>query len=114
MNRELSTTDSCRTNVRFTPVEYRRIQRDQLLTGRSIPWLLKTRYFNSAELQPPVFDYKTSCDLLRQIAGIGNNLNQIARRINSGIADGVHDHITAMHKLLKDIHTLAMRDYGNR
>ncbi|MGK5086520.1 MobC family plasmid mobilization relaxosome protein [Bdellovibrionota bacterium FG-2] len=105
---------SCRTTVRFSPVEYRRITRQQLLTGRSIPWLLKTRFFNSAELQPPAFDYETSRELIRQIAAIGNNLNQIAKGVNSGIAKEVSDHIKAMHKLLEDLHALAMRDYGHR
>ena len=105
--------DSCRANVRFTPAEYRRLQRDQLLTGQSIPWLLKTRYF-SGELKPPAFDYETSREILRQLSGIGTNLNQIARRVNSGISDGVHEQISAMLKLLEHLNKLAMRDYGDR
>ena len=100
--------------VRFTPVEYRRVQRDQLLTGQSIPWLLKTRYFSAAELRPPAFDYETSREILRQLGAIGNNMNQVAKRTNSGINDGVNEQIAAMFKLMKDVHALAMRDYGNR
>lgn len=108
------TPDSCRANVRFTPAEYRKLLRDQLLTGRSIPWLLKTRYFSSAELRPPAFDYETSREVLRQLAAIGNNLNQIAKRVNSGISDAIDEHVTAMAKRLADLHALAMRDYGDR
>lgn len=110
----VGTTDTCRTHIRFTPAEYRRLKREQLLTGRSIPWLLKTRYFSAVELRPPAFDYKTSCEILRQLGGIGNNMNQIAKRVNSSIADAVLEHIAEMRKLMKDIHTLAMRDYGDR
>lgn len=106
-------SDSCRTNVRFTPHEYRKLLRDQLLTGRSIPWLLKTRYFQG-ELKPPAFDYETSRAILRQLAGIGNNLNQIAKRVNSGLFVGIQEQVSAAIKLLKDIHSMAMRDYGNR
>lgn len=109
-----STPDSCRANVRFTQVEYQRLKREQLLTGRSIPWLLKTRFFGSAELQPPAFDYETSREIIRQLAGIGNNLNQIARRHNSGIRDQVHENIAEILRLMKDVHNLAMRDYGSR
>ena len=100
--------------VRFTPAEYRRVQRDQLLTGRSIPWLLKTRYFSAAELRPPAFDYDTSREILRQLGAIGNNMNQVAKRTNSGINAGVDEQIAAMFKLMKDLHALAMRDYGDR
>ena len=106
--------DTCRANVRFTPLEYLRLKREQLLAGRSIPWLLKTRYFNAAELRPPAFDYQTSREIIRGINAIGNNMNQIAKRVNSGINDGVHEHYVAMRRMLADIHALAMRDYGDR
>ena len=109
-----TTPDTCRANVRFTPEEYRRLQREQLLTGRSIPWLLRTRCFSSAELRPPAFDYETSCEILRQYAAIGNNMNQIAKRVNSEIKEGVLDHLAAIRVMTKDLYDLAMRDYGDR
>lgn len=37
--------------------------------------------------------------LLRQLAGMGNNLNQIARRVNSGQWSG-HDHVQVVAALM--------------
>ena len=100
--------------VRFPPEQYRRLQREHLLTGQSIPWLIRRYCSNAAELRPPAFDYETSRELLRQTGAIGNNLNQIAKRVNSGIADAVVEHVAAMHLLLEKIAAVAMRDYGDR
>lgn len=104
---------SCRTTVRFSPSEYFRLCKEQLLTGRSIPWLLKTRYFGSDELRPPPFDYETSRELIRQISGMANNLNQIARQLNSGLEAPLLADIGRMLQVLEDLRTLAMRDYGD-
>ena len=41
-------------------------------------------------------------------------MNQVAKRTNSGINDGVNEQIAAMFKLMEDLHDLAMRDYGHR
>ena len=108
------TPDTCRANVRFTPEEHLRLKREQLLTGRSIPWLLRKRCFSSTELRPPAFDHETCCEILRLEASISNNMNQVAKRVNSGIQDRVMEDISAMRAMMKDIHNLAMRDYGDR
>ena len=107
------TVSELRTTVRFTPSEYRRLKREQQLTGQSIPWLLKQSYFRRAELRPPAFDYETSRAILREIGAIGNNLNQLAKRVNSGIASAVLEHVAAMRSKLDQIAAVALRDYGD-
>lgn len=73
--------------VRFTDDEIDQIEEDSISTGKSIPTLLKERYFKGPRPLPLVSkaDLET---LLGDLGRIGNNLNQIARRINSGIRAG--------------------------
>lgn len=78
--------DSWRTNVRFTREEYLRLKKDQLLTGQSIPWLLKETYFGRADLKPQL-DLTTRDAVRRELGYIGNNLNQVARHLHSGLID---------------------------
>ncbi len=75
-----------RTNVRFTRAEYERLRKDQLLTGQSIPWLLKETYFNRADFKPAL-DLATRDAVRRELAYIGNNLNQAVRHLHSGLID---------------------------
>ena len=42
---------------------------------------------------------KASPALLRQLAGMGNNLNQIARRVNAGVGTG-HDRVQIVAALM--------------
>ena len=75
-----------RTTVRFTREEYNRLRKDQLLTGQSIPWLLKETYFNRADFKPAL-DVATRDAVRRELAYIGNNLNQAVRHLHSGLID---------------------------
>jgi len=75
------------SHVRFSADEYLTIDEDSVNTGKSIPTLLKETYFKGPRPLPLV----TKADLatvLGDLGRIGNNLNQIARRINSGIRSG--------------------------
>jgi len=74
------------THVRFTRDEYLRLRKDQLLTGQSIPWLLKETYFSRADFTPRL-DVKTRDAVRRELGYIGNNLNQAARYIHGGMVD---------------------------
>lgn len=74
------------THVRFTRAEYKRLRKDQLLTGQSIPWLLKETYFNRADFKPTL-DVTTRDAVRRELAYIGNNLNQAVRHLHSGLID---------------------------
>ncbi|MGK5084365.1 plasmid mobilization relaxosome protein MobC [Bdellovibrionota bacterium FG-1] len=74
------------THVRFTRDEYQRLRKDQLLTGQSIPWLLKETYFSRADFTPRL-DVKTRDAVRRELSHIGNNLNQATRYLHSGMID---------------------------
>ncbi len=73
--------------VRFRSDEYKRIEEDSINTGQSIPALLKEKYFKA----PRPLPLMSQADLSRhfgELGRIGNNLNQLTRRLNSGIREG--------------------------
>lgn len=73
--------------VRFTAEEYQRIEADAEIFGKSIPTLLKEKYFNGPRVLPLLAKEDLE-KLFGELGRVGNNLNQIARRINSGIRAG--------------------------
>ena len=75
------------SHVRFSLGEYARIQEDSIHTGKSIPSLLKERYFTGPRPLPLLAKADME-KLFGELGRIGNNMNQIARRINSGIRAG--------------------------
>ena len=100
------------THVRFTRDEYLRLRKDQLLTGQSIPWLLKETYFSRANFAPQL-DVKTRDAVRRELGYIGNNLNQAARYIHSGLVDdfrGKFDEVYQGFKVLRSFLGIANGD----
>lgn len=77
------------TCVRFSTEEYDHLLNDAKVLGKSIPQLLKSAYFVGAPLIP-LMDAADRRATLRALDQIGNNINQIARHLNSGIREGVN------------------------
>jgi hypothetical protein len=75
------------SHVRFSRAEYAQIQEDSVNTGQSIPTLLKERYFKGPR-PLPLLARADMEKLFGELGRIGNNVNQIARRVNSGIRAG--------------------------
>lgn len=72
-----------RANVRFDEDEYIRICSDAKIFGETIPSVLKAVYFDRLPKEPKF----SKDDVIRIVAAInrvGNNVNQIARHLNSG------------------------------
>jgi hypothetical protein len=97
--------DTVRANVRFNIKEHAQLLKDERTRGMSIPALLKEAYFRG---RPTAIimsqeDQKTvMTELLRQ----GNNLNQIARKLNAGIANGLQQEIEAIRRSLNALAAL--------
>ena len=73
--------------VRMSPLEYRRIKEDSEKLGKSIPELFRESYFS--QLPKRVLMRKDDVTLLRKdLNRIGNNLNQIAKKLNAGLIHG--------------------------
>lgn len=90
---------SGQTCVRLTEVEHARLRRESDLTGESIPDLLKRNYFAGPVLSP-LLSQEDTVKLFTALARIGNNLNQIARCLNSGIREGFFEEIRESQRAL--------------
>jgi hypothetical protein len=88
--------------VRFSDIEYQVIDADRISTGKSIPTLLKEKYF-SGERPRPLFSKADHDAFSGEMGRIGNNLNQIARRVNSGIREGFVEELTTIQRSLDHI-----------
>lgn len=101
------------THVRFSEQELSRIEKAARSTGRSIPWLLKTAFFNSGELCP-TFDKDSARSIQVELNRIGNNINQIAREINSGLKRGWNIEFERLNQQLSQIVQFMAVRVGNR
>lgn len=88
-----------RTTVRLTEEEFERILRESQATGLSLPKLLKQRYFKSSPLKV-LMSKEERHALAAELRRIGNNVNQIARRMNSGALEGWHPEFAEVHSHL--------------
>lgn len=72
-----------RANIRFDEDEYIRICSDAQIYGETVPSVLKAVYFE--RLPPgPKFSKDDAIRISTAISRVGNNINQIARHLNSG------------------------------
>ena len=74
-----------RSTVRFSPEEYRIIQKDSNTFNKSIPKLLKINYFQ--RLPTTLFmSPENTKKFLRLYSGVANNLNQLTKRAHLGFS----------------------------
>ena len=93
--------------VSFSENEYRRITNKANRLGKSIPSILKKSHFRKKPVTP-VFSFDDAKKLISALARIGNNLNQIARKINSGFAEGYNDHLRSVSEEIRVLKTCAV------
>lgn len=96
--------------VRFSAVEYQQIETDSVNTGKSIPTLLKERYFNGPR-PVPLVSKEDVAKILGELGRIGNNLNQIARRLNCGIRAGFAEEIEEVQQSFAQLLTFLTSKY---
>ncbi len=101
---------SLSTCVRFSAEEYLILKKDELLIGKSIPWLLKTAYFKNG-IAPPLLDAETRRAVRRELAYIGNNINQLAKNVNSGLISQVKDEVQEMLQAIRTLKSFLGLDY---
>ena len=101
------------SHVRFTRDEFVTLKRNELETGRSIPWLLKTAYF-SGGITPPTLDAETRKAVKRELAYMGNNLNQLVKNVNSGLISNVKEEVQELLSTFRTLKAYLGLDYGDR
>ncbi len=101
------------TCVKFTTDEFERIKRDQSRRKLSIPLLLKDAYFGRAPVAI-LMSQEEQRDWIREINQIGNNLNQIARKVNAGFRTAFDSDLSAIREQLTRITALITSKLGPR
>ena len=98
--------------VVFTPEEYAAIREDSRASGESIPTLLKTAFFKGKRVTVlmPEDDRKR---WFAEIRSWGNNLNQIAKRVNSGIMAGWYEELRLTHLAIRRIEQKLLGVHGH-
>ncbi len=85
--------------VRLTPQEHDKLVKDVLKAGKSAPALLKRAYFEKNPMIILMADPDRD-HFIAQINRIGNNVNQIARHLNSGFAFGFQNELETIRAQL--------------
>ena len=91
------------SHVRFSEQEYARLQKMKATTGLSIPDLLKKALFNRMDLERPLLSPDDVARIMEELRRQGNNINQIAKQINSGLLKGWNQSFNALVRSYQDI-----------
>jgi hypothetical protein len=102
-----------RTTVRFSRGEYSQLENDTGVIGKTIPELLKEAYFVGPALTP-LMKHDDLKMLMAQLGRIGNNINQIARKVNSGFREGFNDDIVAVRSAFTSLLVFLTSTYGRQ
>jgi len=105
--------DHKRSTVRFTDDEFDRVQDESRISGLSIPQLLKASHFRRKKLAL-LFGKDDTHFICNELRRIGNNVNQIARKVNSGALEGWYEEFEKALKLISELHQMAAGAYGVR
>ena len=102
-----------RTTVRFTEFEFNRIMEDAKTSGLSLPKLLKISHFGRQSLKL-LFNVSERHTVCAELRSIGNNVSQMARRVNCGALEGWHFEFTEVVQKISELHKMASGAYGVR
>jgi hypothetical protein len=101
------------SHIRFSKQEYLRLLKDKMMTGKSIPWLLKTAYFRK-EISTPTLDFETRQAVRRELSAIGNNLNQLTKKVHTEIFTDLKADLFECLQAIKTLRSFLGQDYGDR
>ena len=73
-----------RAHVRLNESESLQIKKMMLETGLTGQQLMKDALFSRTDLEEPVFNPEQTANFLEDLKKVGNELNEIAKGINSG------------------------------
>ncbi len=115
MSDQIPSNDSPTTRparyVRFSPEEYAQLLEDEKRSGKSVQDLLKFAYFKQGRVVVLMND--TDRDFfIGQVRRIGNNHNQIAKKLNSGYREGFAPEIAEVRVLLTALVSWLVGKYG--
>ena len=105
--------DSLRANVRFTPEQYERLKNEALILGITIPDLLKHAYFRKDPITV-LMNHSDRKAVFHELCRIGNYVNQVARRVNTGLQEGWYKEFAEAIQILSNLEKYLVGGYGVR
>lgn len=90
--------------IRLTQQEHDRLQKEARVSGKGMQVLLKNAYFKGAPLVL-LMQNDDRDKLMTQLHRIGNNVNQIAKHLNTGFAYGFQQELESIRSQLSLIMT---------
>jgi len=101
-----------RANIRFDEAEYLQLCNDAKIYGETVPGVLKAVYFERLPTAPK-FTKDDAIRIVTAINRVGNNVNQIARHLNSGGHSAVIPVLTDVTEQLRILKYFAVGADGN-
>lgn len=92
--------------VRVTELEYARILKMEHATGYSRAEILRRNTFNRVDLERPLYDREHADRIITELKRIGNNVNQIAHKMNSGLMTGWSQALSAIARQLVELRSI--------
>ena len=108
----LSTMEGRASCVRLTEKEYLRLKRDEMTSGKSIPWLLKASYFEK-DIVTPTLDVESRKAALRELGRIGCNLNQLVKQVNCGLISECKAEVDEMRNIFRTFKSFLGLDHDD-
>ena len=97
--------------VKVSPQELNILKRDSSKLNKSAPALFREKYFNTPSVKPLMTNEEVA-KLRSDINRIGNNINQIAREINSGVRHGWNSSFEVLAERVKLLNQYIVLKYG--
>ncbi len=93
------------TCVKLDECQYTKLKEASRITGESIPEILRSGYFKKP-IGKPLIANDMAKSIATELKRIGNNVNQIARVVNSGIYEGWHQEFREFHQNFARVYQL--------
>lgn len=100
--------------VRMSAVEFKRLQVMIKSTGRSAPELFRRALFSRMDLERPLFLPEDAKAFGTELKRQGNNINQIAAKINSGLMSGWSQALAGINRGYVMLNERLAANYANR
>src|SRR5579872_6439423 len=89
--------------VRVSSVEYKQIQRMMKATGLNGPELFRRALLSRTDLSRPLFSPEQAKVFETELRRQGNNVNQIAKQLNSGLMNGWSQTLNSLVRAYVDL-----------
>jgi hypothetical protein len=100
--------------VRLTEEEYKRIQTMVASIGITAPEIFRRALFDTINFVQPLFSKQDTKEIMTELSRQGNNINQIAKKVNSGFATGWDQSFNNMVRAYMDLRHFIASSYGSR